>query len=173
MPKLTAIVGQIIHCVKPYELEVIDGFVIFDDNGKVYIIRGFLDDIIGNHLQIQSVGKGAFPAQETEPSVRTLSKTQLLIPGLIDTHIHAPQYPNVGLGYDKPLLDWLKDYTYELEKKYKDLEFSRKVYEAVVVNMLEGWVMTDLTGLLTVWAVYDTTCLNVSYFLTTMQSSSA
>lgn len=63
-----------------------------------------------------------------------LTKSQLLIPGLIDTHIHAPQYPNAGLGYDKQLLDWLQTYTFPLEKKFSDLEFAEKVYRAVVVS---------------------------------------
>lgn len=64
-----------------------------------------------------------------------LSETQLLIPGLIDTHIHAPQYPNAGLGYDKQLLDWLHTYTFPLEERYKEIKFAKKVYNAVVVSM--------------------------------------
>lgn len=64
-----------------------------------------------------------------------LKKSQILIPGLVDTHIHAPQYPNSGLGYDKPLLDWLNTYTYKLEKKYEDQDFSKQVFDSVVVNI--------------------------------------
>lgn len=63
-----------------------------------------------------------------------LEDSQLLIPGLIDTHLHAPQYPNVGLGYDKPLLEWLKNYTFPLEKKYEDISFASTIYDAVVVS---------------------------------------
>lgn len=70
------------------------------------------------------------------PELIKLSKSQLLIPGLIDTHIHAPQYPNCGLGYDKTLMDWLQTYTFPLEKKYKDLDFSKIVYDALVVCIL-------------------------------------
>lgn len=65
-----------------------------------------------------------------------LGDSQILIPGLIDTHIHAPQYPNVGLGYDKPLLDWLDSYTYKLEKQYKDKKISNTVFNAVVVSSI-------------------------------------
>lgn len=56
--------------------------------------------------------------------------------GLIDTHIHAPQFPNAGLGYDKTLLEWLINYTFPLESKYHDTTFARHVYEAVVVSWL-------------------------------------
>lgn len=66
--------------------------------------------------------------------VTHLTEGQFLIPGFIDCHFHAVQLPNIGLGYDKPLLDWLDDYTFPLEKKYVDLEFSDRVYDAVVVS---------------------------------------
>ena len=32
---------------------------------------------------------------------------KLIIPGLVDLHIHAPQYPFRGLKMDLPLLPWL------------------------------------------------------------------
>src|ERR1700730_12463944 len=32
----------------------------------------------------------------------------LLMPGLVDLHIHLPQVPNAGLGFGTPLLDWLR-----------------------------------------------------------------
>lgn len=65
-----------------------------------------------------------------------LKSTQFIIPGLIDTHIHAVQYPNCGLGYDKSLLDWLESYTFPLEKKFKDTLYAKKVFDAVVVCIL-------------------------------------
>lgn len=55
------------------------------------------------------------------------------MPGLIDCHIHAPQMPNIGLGLDKPLLEWLETYTFPLETQYADVEFARKIYRKVVV----------------------------------------
>lgn len=66
--------------------------------------------------------------------VNVLKDSQLLIPGFIDTHIHAPQYPNAGLGYDKPLLEWLQSYTYPVEKRFSDAKYARNVYDAIVVG---------------------------------------
>lgn len=63
-----------------------------------------------------------------------LSDTQFLIPGFIDTHIHASQVPNIGLGLDKPLLDWLNIYTFPMESQYKDEAFAEHVYKKVVVS---------------------------------------
>ncbi len=59
---------------------------------------------------------------------------QMLLPGFVDAHVHAPQFPNAGLGYDKTLLDWLDTYTFPLEARYADQDFAARVYEAVVVS---------------------------------------
>lgn len=36
----------------------------------------------------------------------------------IDTHIHAPQFPNIGLFGLSGLLDWLNEYTYPTEASF-------------------------------------------------------
>lgn len=74
--------------------------------------------------------------------ITRLEDSQFLIPGLIDAHIHAPQFPNAGLGYDSSLLDWLQKYTFPLEMKYKDIDFARKVYTAVVDRTLSNGTTT-------------------------------
>lgn len=67
-------------------------------------------------------------------SINQLSATQFLIPGFIDCHIHAPQMPNIGVGLDMELLDWLNTYTFPMEGQYKDTEYAKLVYEKVVVS---------------------------------------
>lgn len=69
------------------------------------------------------------------PEITRLKKSQLLTPGFIDTHIHAVQYPNAGLGYDKPLLEWLDRYTYKLEGKFNDHDLCHSVFDAIVVRI--------------------------------------
>ncbi|KAK2735062.1 hypothetical protein FQN57_001342 [Myotisia sp. PD_48] len=44
-------------------------------------------------------------------------------PGFIDTHIHAPQYPNAGLFGSSTLLDWLNTYTFPMEASYGNQEY--------------------------------------------------
>ena len=58
-----------------------------------------------------------------------------LIPGLVDSHIHAPQYVNCGLGQDLPLLQWLEKYTFPAEARYADIEFARDAYTKAVVSL--------------------------------------
>lgn len=47
-------------------------------------------------------------------------KNEFFFPGFIDTHIHAPQYPNSGIFGSSTLLEWLEKYTFPLEKSYGD-----------------------------------------------------
>ncbi|XP_052871662.1 guanine deaminase-like, partial [Anopheles cruzii] len=71
-----------------------------------------------------------------------LSPSQFLLPGLIDCHIHAPQVPNIGLGLDKPLLEWLDSYTFPLESNYRDANFAGPVYEYVVNTTIANGTTT-------------------------------
>ena len=58
------------------------------------------------------------------------------MPGLIDTHIHAPQYKFTGTGYDKQLLQWLDSYTFPVEATFKDVLVAKTIYPKVVVSLV-------------------------------------
>ncbi len=53
---------------------------------------------------------------------------RLVIPGLTDLHVHAPQYSFRGLGMDLELLDWLVTHTFPEEAKYRDPDYARSAY---------------------------------------------
>lgn len=53
---------------------------------------------------------------------------KLVMPGMVDLHIHAPQYAYRGLGADMELLDWLENYAFKEEAKYADLDYADKAY---------------------------------------------
>ncbi|MBR3289014.1 MAG: amidohydrolase family protein [Lachnospiraceae bacterium] len=59
----------------------------------------------------------------------------IVIPGLVDIHLHAPQYSFIGLHMDLKLLDWLNKYTFPAESKYKDLNFAKKAYDIFVDDL--------------------------------------
>lgn len=71
-------------------------------------------------------------------SITTLSPTQFLMPGFVDCHMHAPQMPNIGLGMDQSLLQWLDTYTFPLEAEYKNVDFAKHVYEKVIVRFIDS-----------------------------------
>ncbi|MGD9508170.1 MAG: guanine deaminase [Geminicoccaceae bacterium] len=51
---------------------------------------------------------------------------QLVLPGLIDTHIHFPQTQVIG-SYGEQLLEWLQKYTFVEEQKFADPAHSARV----------------------------------------------
>lgn len=53
-----------------------------------------------------------------------------------DTHLHASQYPNVGIFGKSTLLDWLNTYTFPLEASLSDPAKARKVYTRVIRKTL-------------------------------------
>lgn len=57
---------------------------------------------------------------------------KIIISGMTDLHIHAPQYAFRGLGMDLQLIDWLNTYTFPEESKYNDLEYAEKAYTSFV-----------------------------------------
>ncbi|WP_395319618.1 guanine deaminase [Fructilactobacillus frigidiflavus] len=104
-----------------------DVLIEVNDNGKIFRILHESDRDYEFVLQ---------NAKETDKIVE-LTKNQYFLPGFIDTHIHAPQWPNAGLALDKPLNEWLNEYTFPLEAKYQDLTFSKKVYDDLTKNLVD------------------------------------
>jgi guanine deaminase len=66
----------------------------------------------------------------------------LVLPGFVDTHVHAPQYPQLGQALDVPLEVWLQTYTFPLEARYRDLAFAARAYGALVADLLAGGTTT-------------------------------
>ncbi|XP_014246516.1 guanine deaminase isoform X2 [Cimex lectularius] len=117
--------GPIVHSVSKDRITALENKLIAVKDGKIVALEDSecMDEIrrmIGDNFIFFKLEPGMF-----------------LCPGFIDGHIHAPQFPNVGLGMDKSLLDWLSTYTIPLEKKYKDVNFSETVYNYVVDTTLK------------------------------------
>ena len=60
---------------------------------------------------------------------------KLIIPGMTDLHLHAPQFSFRSLGMDLELLDWLNTYTFPEEAKYEDLSYAETAYESFVTRL--------------------------------------
>ena len=63
---------------------------------------------------------------------------KLILPGLVDLHVHAPQFSYRGLGMDLELIDWLNTYTFPQEAKYEDANYARKMYQRFVDDVKKG-----------------------------------
>ncbi len=60
---------------------------------------------------------------------------RLIIPGMSDLHIHAPQFSFRGLGMDMELLDWLNIHAFPEESKYQDLAYADLAYGQFVSHL--------------------------------------
>ena len=63
---------------------------------------------------------------------------KIIMPGMIDLHVHAPQYSFRGLGMDLELIDWLNTYTFKEESKYKDIEYAKEAYKIYVDDLVKS-----------------------------------
>ena len=60
----------------------------------------------------------------------------LIMPSFADLHLHAPQYPMLGMGMDLPLLDWLDTYTFRTEARFSDNAYARRVYRQLARDLI-------------------------------------
>eukprot|EP00731_Ephydatia_muelleri_P017080 Em0010g178a len=125
--------GRLIHSTRPEKVDILhDHLIGFDeDNGKILFVEAFQD------LPRQAEKHGFDPS-----NVEQLTHDQFLIPGFVDTHIHAPQYFFTGTGYDLPLLQWLQKYTFPIESRFRDAEFARQHYPLAVKRSLRHGTTT-------------------------------
>ena len=59
----------------------------------------------------------------------------LIFPGMVDMHVHAPQFAFRGTSMDLELMDWLNRYTFPEEEKYENLEYAKKAYGMFVDSL--------------------------------------
>ena len=111
--------GNICYSKSLQELEITEsGYLVCVD-----------DTVIGVFEQI--------PGQYSRLHV-TDYKDNIIIPGLCDLHIHAPQYAYRGLGMDMELLEWLNTYTFPEESKYVLVDYANKAYNYFTDDLLRG-----------------------------------
>ncbi|CAH0388342.1 unnamed protein product [Bemisia tabaci] len=126
--------GTFIHCENFGEIEVLENTAVVVHENKIVAI-----DVNIDFEQLLSTYK---TSEHKIREIYRLSDQEFLIPGFIDAHIHGPQFENAGLGYDKALLEWLKAYTFPLEKKFEDVNYATPVYEKVVETTLKNGTTT-------------------------------
>ena len=65
----------------------------------------------------------------------------LILPGMTDLHLHAPQYAFRGIRMDLEVVDWLNAYVFPYESEYADPQYALKAY-AVFAEDLKNSVTT-------------------------------
>lgn len=105
--------GNFIYSIDKNDIEIKENQYLLVKDGKV---EGFYNEVpsIAKDVKVEDY------------------KDNIIIPGLSDLHVHAPQYAFRGMGMDMQLLDWLNTYAFKEEGKYKNLEYAKKQYSKFV-----------------------------------------
>ena len=109
--------GHIVHTPELGKLEIIE-------NGYMHLADG----------RIAGLGKEVLPGWE-DVSQSDYSDC-LIMQSFCDMHLHAPQYPMLGMGMDLPLLEWLNTYTFKTEARFKDAGYAREVYRRLAAELV-------------------------------------
>ena len=93
---------------------------------------------------------------ETAVDLRPL----VVMPGLVDTHVHIPQIPAAGLGAGMDLLAWLERYVFPLERAFDVAaaeELAPQVYRAMAAAGT-----TTFSGYAAVWPDSTDACFRAA-----------
>ena len=90
--------GNIVQAPALGELQITEqGYLVLEDG----VIRGVYDRLPLEYATAPLVDYGQ----------------ALVMQSFADMHLHAPQYPMLGMGMDLPLLEWLDTYTFPTEAR--------------------------------------------------------
>lgn len=111
--------GNILHTPAPGQLEALPhGGLLLEEDGTIRAVLSHIPE--GLEARVIDYGD------------------RLLLQSFCDMHLHAPQYPMLGMGTDLPLLQWLHRYAYPTEARFADTDYARRVYrqlaQALIAN---------------------------------------
>lgn len=108
--------GNILFTKTQHKFEIIENGYIVVEDGKVVQVYTTLPTAYQHAELIDYSGK-------------------LIIPGMNDMHVHAPQFRNLGIAMDMELLPWLQNYTFPEEMKYADVNYADKMYRRFIKSI--------------------------------------
>ena len=109
--------GNIVQAPALGELQITEqGYLVLEDG----VIRGVYDRLPLEYATAPLVDYGQ----------------ALVMQSFADMHLHAPQYPMLGMGMDLPLLEWLDTYTFPTEARFADTDYARRVYRRLASDLI-------------------------------------
>lgn len=130
--KLTGVRGEIItfiadpfltnpeKCYKHY----VDGLIVIQDG--IILEVGEYKDIHGHYPDLRDIDH---------------HKDSVIMPGFVDCHVHYVQSPMIG-SFGDTLLQWLNEYTFPTEIKYKNKDFADMVAKMFFRQVLQQGTTT-------------------------------
>ena len=121
--------GATIHSLDPTNLEVLDEATLVVTDGRIAAF----------YKTSRHIPPNAIPP---DAKVHHLPAGDFLIPGFVDTHNHAPQWPMRGRGQGLHILDWLEQVTFPVEARFADPKYAARIYEDTVDDFLRHGITT-------------------------------
>ncbi len=131
---MQALRASLLHCIAdPGEQSNPSAWEYFDD-GLLIIDGGSCVDI----------GPASDKLGTLPHDVEVIDYTgKLIVPGLIDCHVHFPQLDIIG-SFGAQLLDWLNQYAYPVEMRFADPAHAREVAHVFIDELLRNGTTTAL-----------------------------
>jgi guanine deaminase len=134
-PTAWALCGTIMHTPRRGAVEIIEGALVeVGPDGAIDVVSAPQSGDF-EHRKAAAANAG---------HLLKLTPSQILLPGLVDLHIHAPQWPQAGKALHLPLNQWLQEHTFPLEARYADTAFARRIYAGLVDALLASGTTTAL-----------------------------
>jgi cytosine/adenosine deaminase-related metal-dependent hydrolase len=96
---------------------------------------------------ISQVGRTSEIKNQHSADLEIVAKRKLVLPGLVDTHVHLAQALIRGCADDTSLIDWLQKFVWPLQGNF-DAEDGRASAELCMLEMIKSGTTTFLESLL-------------------------
>jgi guanine deaminase len=127
--------GTFLHAPQRGRLECLkDALIVVAANGAISAV--YAGESAAASAEAERLAQGG--------NLVTLGPKHYVLPGMVDLHVHAPQWPQLGEALDLPLEEWLQKFTFPLEARYSDTAFAMRVYESLVSNLLANGTTTAM-----------------------------
>ena len=132
-----------------------DGIIEVDASGRIVAVESWAT---WNTQVVSGSGSSGLSASSGSPAASPDTRLQavvdlrplVILPGLVDLHVHLPQLPNAGVGAGLHLLDWLDRYIFPLERAFDEAAAERLAPAAFRAFAAAGTTTAMLYG-----AVYE------------------
>mgnify|MGYP006410534337 CR=1 FL=1 len=123
--------------------KIIKGLIITPTENKTLNIYNPGYIVITDRGVIEYVGKEDVRKKYSSYEFEDYGK-QLIIPGLVDTHNHLPQYSFAGIGGGQ-LLPWLENYAFPCEQKFSSDEIASLTSKLFFKDLIKNGTTTTLS----------------------------
>ena len=107
--KAKIFIGRVAHSKSLKHLEILPKAALgLNSDGTI----AFLHE---HHGSLDHLRQSHWAEDFDKAEVVHLKPSQFLMPGMIDAHLHAPQWPNLALGMEGDLREWVENWTDPME----------------------------------------------------------